>query len=635
VPVINYANIIISGTARNPATVTGIKFQSARTFTVKNGGVFRLNNTAGFTGSTTTAIDNTNPPTITLETGSTIEYAGANQTITGFTNTIVPTPTYTDSNKSYYNMAVSGTGIKTIASSSEILVGNELSVTGGTLQIDSNKLLTVNNAIKNTSGNPILVKNSGNLVQITEVDNATTNANTGNILMTRTSRAMINNDYIYWGTPVKDNGTLLSQIPTNFDSTYQWDLTGAIDGAWNALAAIVPGRGFIARVKTATAAAQSFNFTGIPNNGTVKVDAISCPDPLFVSGNSLLLSNPYPSALDGQKFLTDPANSRLGGTLYFWTSFTQYSGTVYTADDYASWNLTAGTGTKASTDVTGGNTLKPTGNIASGQGFFADILPGTPNAMSVYFKNAMRVRTISDNSQFFKTTKPNKTAAIEKNRIWLNLTNASNAFRQTAIGYVTGATNDIDRLYDGEAFTDNEINIYTIVNDKNLVIQGRALPFDTNDLVPIGYAVTTSGNYTIAIDEVDGIFMNGQDIYLEDKLLNVIENLKNPYVFHTAVGTFNDRFVLRYTDKTLGTTDFEKRENQVVVSNKNKQIKVNSKAESIDKVSVYDLVGRQLFKKDKVNSTELTITNLVSNKQVLLVKITLQNGNIVTKKIMP
>ena len=75
-------------------------------------------------------------------------------------------------------------------------------------------------------------------------------------------------------------------------------------------------------------------------------------------------------------------------------------------------------------------------------------------------------------------------------------------------------------------------------------------------------------------------------------------------------------------------------ENQVLVSNKNKQIKVSSKVETIDKVSVYDLLGRLLFKKDKVNSNEFSILNLVSSQQTVLVKVTLQNGNEVTKKVM-
>ena len=84
----------------------------------------------------------------------------------------------------------------------------------------------------------------------------------------------------------------------------------------------------------------------------------------------------------------------------------------------------------------------------------------------------------------------------------------------------------------------------------------------------------------------------------------------------------------------METKDLETLEKQVLVSNKNKQIKINSKTETIDKVAVYDLLGRQLFKKVKVSSNELAIPNLVSSQQTLLVKVILQNGQTVTKKIM-
>jgi hypothetical protein len=71
-----------------------------------------------------------------------------------------------------------------------------------------------------------------------------------------------------------------------------------------------------------------------------------------------------------------------------------------------------------------------------------------------------------------------------------------------------------------------------------------------------------------------------------------------------------------------------------LVSNKNKQIKINSFAETIDKVTIYDLLGRQIYQKDKVNSNELSIVNLVSSHQTLIVKTSLQNGETVTNKIV-
>jgi hypothetical protein len=152
--------------------------------------------------------------------------------------------------------------------------------------------------------------------------------------------------------------------------------------------------------------------------------------------------------------------------------------------------------------------------------------------------------------------------------------------------------------------------------------------------VPLGFRTTIEGAFTIKIDQADGVLSN-QAVFIEDKLTNTIFDLRSgPFTFNTAAGTFNDRFVLRYNNKTLGTGDLETLENQVLVSSKNKQIKVNSVIEIIDKVTVYDLLGRQLFKKEKVNSNEQAIPNLVSSQQTLLVKVIMQNGQTVTKKII-
>jgi hypothetical protein len=93
---------------------------------------------------------------------------------------------------------------------------------------------------------------------------------------------------------------------------------------------------------------------------------------------------------------------------------------------------------------------------------------------------------------------------------------------------------------------------------------------------------------------------------------------------------------LRYinANKTLDTGSFEILEKTVLVSNKNKLIKINSSVEMINKVQVYDLLGRSVYQKLNVDVNELTISNLVINSQVLLVKISLQNGKTVTKKII-
>mgnify|MGYP003636611652 FL=1 len=168
------------------------------------------------------------------------------------------------------------------------------------------------------------------------------------------------------------------------------------------------------------------------------------------------------------------------------------------------------------------------------------------------------------------------------------------------------------------------------------MIQGRALPFVDTDEVPLGYSSTIAGDFTISIDQVDGLF-TGKEIYLKDNMTNSIHNLnKSAYDYKTEIGTFNNRFTLRYTNanKTLAKEDFELAEYGVLISNTNKEVKVNSSVENIDKVLIYDMSGRQVYKNTTVNNKVLVIRNIQSEKQVLIVKVELQNGQSVTQKIV-
>ncbi|MNL08025.1 hypothetical protein D3C87_1287290 [compost metagenome] len=274
--------------------------------------------------------------------------------------------------------------------------------------------------------------------------------------------------------------------------------------------------------------------------------------------------------------------------------------------------------------TTGGET--PSGYIGVGQGFFIK-----PKVTSIKFNNGQRVK--AENSQFFKTTA--KEAAVEVNRLWLNLSNTEDAYKQILIGYAEGATNSFDYNYDAVTLAGNTyVDFYTINEAQKLSIQARSLPFDNTERIPLGYKSVAETQLTISIDHADGFF-GQQAVYLEDKTTGIITDLRaSNYTFKTAIGTFTDRFVLRYTNKTLGTGDFENLENSVLVSVKNKIVSITSSKEIIKEVNVFDVGAQLLYSKNKVNSSELQIANLRSSDQVLLVKITLENGSTITKKVI-
>jgi hypothetical protein len=527
------------------------------------------------------------------------------------------------------------TGVTAITISGNTTLQSDIEVcsctikAGATLIIPADKTLTVNENITVATGGKLLVQNGGSLLQ-NNTSKTMFSGDVNSFELQRTSAPVRRYDFTFWSSPVtaESKFTLKKLSPATLaDKYYSYDTkTGAWKISYNGILVMTPGDGYIVRApqnyNLDIPAAYNASFFGIPNNGDILVTPVAT--------HSYLLGNPYPSAIDADKLIK--INSLAGndiGALYFWTHNSPPSDAVsgdakynYTVNDYAVYSLTGGVATGPA--KTGGS--QPTGKIAAGQAFFA-----TPSTnLKVKFTNDMRIP--ANNKQFFKTDGSDEN---EKNRIWLNFTNAKGAFKQVLVGYVDGATNEWDTNYDGWTMSGNTyLDFYSINDDAKLTVQGRALPFEKTDLVPLGYVTSIAGDFTIAIDHVDGVF-NNQAIYLEDKKTGQIIDLRaGNYTFTTAIGTFPDRFVLRYTNKTLGTDGFENIENGVLVSVKDKIIKVLSSKEIIKEVSVYDITGKLLYDKKKVNSTELQLSNLQSDNQVLIVKVTLDNDFIVSKKVV-
>ena len=233
----------------------------------------------------------------------------------------------------------------------------------------------------------------------------------------------------------------------------------------------------------------------------------------------------------------------------------------------------------------------------------------TPN--TVTFSNTMRyedvagVETPYDNSNFFRPSDANENFNIttnEKHRIWLDLINSNNTAKSILVGYATNATDDIDRLYDGFELNETSNRFYSLDDNSNhFVIQGKALPFEDTDTFPLGFEVPSAGDYTIAINSIDGLFdETNQNIYLEDLLNNTIHDLRaNPYTFNAQAGTFNSRFILRFTNETLSVID-NNYEDAVMIKSFNSTIKTTTQLGLITSFELIDISGRRLFIKNKM-----------------------------------
>ena len=545
----------------------------------------------------------------------------------------------------YSNGAWSGTPSSTtpVTISSNLTLSSNLNVCScqltntAVVTVPANLSLVVQNDLSVASTARLVIENNGSLVQ---VNNAASNI--GNITFKRNTTPLKQYDYTYWSSPLA--GQALNQLgsPSLFYSFNPNINNWSAEAAGNTMAT---AKGYIARVPNnlnfSTPQVLNISFTGVPNNGIISAPIIKS------TGTFNFIGNPYPSAIDIDAFLLDPANTGIvNGTIYLWTHNTAIANVAgtgmynYTRDDYAKYNITGGVKT-ASQAVSGG--AVPTGKIASGQGFFIEANSALSNGnYSATFNNSMRI--INNNNQFFKINAANgghepyhPVSSIQKNRVWLNISNTTGAYDEALVGYITGATNGFDNLYDGKTFpAGNVVSIYSIMDSANYSIQGRSLPFNQADAVPIGITTTISGDFSINLEDFDGLFQS-QDVYLLDKSTGLYHNLKtNGYNFTIAAsGSINDRFELRFTDGTsLGIDNPIASDNNIKIIKVEKHIEIESDNLNIDKVQLFDLLGRSLYNARNINSDRFKTSDLNIASQVIIVKITLDNGQITTKKIL-
>lgn len=428
--------------------------------------------------------------------------------------------------------------------------------------------------------------------------------------------------YSYWSSPVIEADANPTTIFSDSPTVYFFGAS-SVDSDWvlNAGANLKPGIGYA--VRSEDNGGQLRTFSGKINEGDIEVNVFYSsnfesldPDNVWSDAGDNLVGNPYTSAIDWDLIIADTDNADIEGTVYFWNQNSAEVGDN-NVSDYLQYNSTGG----ASPGVTG--------KIGTGQGFFVR----TSNNSTITFKTTHQV--VGENAQFYKGGK-SQINDKKEGRSWFTF-NRGNKTNTLLVGFLNGATNKYDRLFDAPFDVNQKsLGFYTLVEDtKKATIQGMPLLTENEKIVPLGFVVDEVGEYSIDLQKeyIDDSYY----IYLEDREAAVFTNLKEQsYTFSiNTVGENNSRFRIIYTKEKKKTLSVDNllfnNKNLLVYTNSSKELVVKYlNSEEIEKITLYTVLGREIsvFSPNQNKS----VANLPAG--IYVVKTILKGNKISSKKIV-
>lgn len=87
--------------------------------------------------------------------------------------------------------------------------------------------------------------------------------------------------------------------------------------------------------------------------------------------------------------------------------------------------------------------------------------------------------------------------------------------------------------------------------------------------------------------------------------------------------------------QTLGIEELANINNEVIIyTDKNENLQIKSSLHNIDKVMIYDILGKRIFQKEDINTTIFNDNSITKSNRVLFVRTSLSNGSIAINKII-
>ncbi len=456
-----------------------------------------------------------------------------------------------------------------------------------------------------------------------------------------TDNANATNDLPTQAHPVTLNAYWMWSFPNGPDDSYAGWVHIRQNGSLNpGEAYTMKGPGVDAALNAANGSStteyDSWTFAGLPNDGDYSLT--------IDTEHDYMIGNPYPSALDADKFIKDNISTASGGnntvdvfngTLYFWehTGGNDHFGANYQGG-YATYNLTGGTAAVSWTDgTTTVGTKTPQQFIPVGQGFMV-WAEASNDGGSILFKNSQRKFEVEgSNSVFIRPA--------AQTDIRLGFDTPQNYHRQLLLGIRPGTTTGIDVGWDAPNFDSDYpgADMYWSIDDnKDYIIQ--AVPELTPDSkFPLNVVVSDEGIVNFQIDAVQNLPADITKFYIHDNFDDnyyEISEVQN-YEMFLNPGTYSQRFELVFKDPASALSEDELRLDHVngYFDNTNKDVVIlNGNAQSISSIQLYALTGQEVYANNTLtNDIEIRFKAPVA-KGVYLLKVVSENDKVYTTKLI-
>ncbi len=484
-------------------------------------------------------------------------------------------------------------------------------------------------------------------------------------------------DYNYWSLPVlvDQNDSKLNDYlfePISSTNSKNAKLISALDGQSNPLSIssrwiytysginysswafigdhfdLLPGEGFTMKGVTGInlneiegepinkGNAQTYDFRGTPNDGHIELPV--------KKDQLLLVGNPYPSALDLNKFLIE--NTSTTGIAYFWDS--KENGNSHILADYEGGYGTYSPGVgmyvppmfkRYSNDTETGESGRFYERKISpiGQGF---MIRGKNDGV-LSFKNSYRI---------FKKEHPDysvfKSPETEISFMKLQVEIDSTYIQDLVLVFKEDSSTEEDHAMDARKMNENPKDISWNISNMAFVINVR--PRIDQELIPLKVILDKDSAMKFSIGELTNF--NPDRIFLYDSKDDLYFGIKTGSLkIYLPKGEYNDRFFLSFIEKLQSDSNTEEKTispeikpanvllNSIEIFQNNLEHQLEVKLlydAGIQKLSLYDLNGKlYYFENFKNLEKEFNFPTGNLSNAVYIVKVNTTDNRELTKKI--